>query len=60
VKKIILIADEWSPLTGELSSSLKLKRQYIIQKYKDLVEAVYNQRTEPIRVKSDNKNQQRD
>ncbi|MFW5708327.1 MAG: AMP-dependent synthetase/ligase, partial [Bacteroidota bacterium] len=29
VQRIILIADEWSPLTGELSSSLKLKRKYI-------------------------------
>ena len=60
VKKIILIADEWSPMTGELSSSLKLKRQYIIQKYKDLVDAVYNQRAEPIRVKSDSKSESRD
>jgi long-chain acyl-CoA synthetase len=52
VQKIILIADEWSPLTGELSSSLKLKRKYIIQKYKDLVEAVYQQKLKTIPVKS--------
>lgn len=57
VKKIILIADEWSPITGELSTSLKLKRQVIIQKYKDLVEAVYNQKREPIAVNSNDKNQ---
>ncbi len=56
VKKIILIADEWSPITGELSSSLKLKRQVIIQKYKDLVEAVYNPKREPIAVKSNDNN----
>jgi long-chain acyl-CoA synthetase len=56
VKKIILIADEWSPITGELSSSLKLKRQVIIQKYKDLVDAVYNPKREPITVKSNDKN----
>ena len=55
VKKIILIADEWSPITGELSSSLKLKRQYIIQKYKDLVEAVYNSKVEPVPVKTSDK-----
>jgi long-chain acyl-CoA synthetase len=53
VQKIILIADEWSPLTGELSSSLKLKRKYIIQKYKDLVEAVYQQKLKTIPVKSE-------
>jgi long-chain acyl-CoA synthetase len=53
VQKIILIADEWSPLTGELSSSLKLKRKYIIQKYKDLVEAVYQQKLKSIPIKSE-------
>jgi long-chain acyl-CoA synthetase len=42
VKKIILISDEWSPLTGELSPTLKLKRKQIIQKYKNLVDAVYD------------------
>lgn len=51
VKKIILIADEWSPLTGELSSSLKLKRKHIIQKYKDLVDAVYHKK-EPVMVRN--------
>ena len=52
VQKIILIADEWSPITGELSSSLKLKRKYIIQKYRDLVEAVYQPKLKTIRVKT--------
>jgi long-chain acyl-CoA synthetase len=51
IQKIILIADEWSPLTGELSSSLKLKRKYIIQKYKDLVDAVYQPKQQPVPVK---------
>lgn len=58
VQKIILIADEWSPLTGELSSSLKLKRKYIIQKYKDLVDAVYQQKHQTIPVKVNEKNKQ--
>ncbi len=52
VQKIILVADEWSPITGELSSSLKLKRKYIIQKYRDLVDAVYQPKVQPVRVKS--------
>jgi len=51
VQKFILIADEWSPLTGELSSSLKLKRKYIIQKYKDLVDSLYQSRQQTIPVK---------
>ncbi len=53
VQKIILVADEWSPITGELSSSLKLKRKYIIQKYRDLVEAVYQPKIQAVRVRSD-------
>jgi len=52
VQKIILIADEWSPITGELSSSLKLKRKYITQKYNDLVERVYNSKLKVIAVRS--------
>jgi len=52
VQKIILTSDEWSPNTGELSSSLKLKRKYIIRKYKDLLEAVYQSKMNPIPVKS--------
>ncbi len=52
IKRFILIADEWSPFTGELSSSLKLKRKYIIQKYKDLIESIYR-KTEPVLVHKD-------
>ena len=55
VQKIILIADEWSPITGELSSSLKLKRKYIIQKYRDLVDSVYKPKVQTITVKNDKK-----
>lgn len=41
IKKFILIADEWSPHTGELSPSLKLKRKHICEKYRHMVEALY-------------------
>ena len=37
-----LVADEWSPATGELSASLKLKRDVIEAKYKDLLDAIYH------------------
>jgi len=37
-----LVADEWSPLTGELSASLKLKRKVIESKYQDLLDVIYS------------------
>ncbi|MBN1416098.1 MAG: long-chain fatty acid--CoA ligase [Bacteroidales bacterium] len=36
-----LVHDEWTPATGELSPTLKLKRQFINNKYKDLIEQIY-------------------
>lgn len=36
-----LVPDEWSPATGELSPTLKLKRQVITGKYKGLLDEVY-------------------
>jgi len=36
-----LIPDEWSPETGELSPSLKLRRKFVMRKYKTLLEDIY-------------------
>jgi long-chain acyl-CoA synthetase len=36
-----LIVDEWTPATGELSPTLKLRRQFIHDKYKDLIAQIY-------------------
>ena len=36
-----LVPDEWSPISGELSPTLKLKRQVITEKYKELIDQVY-------------------
>lgn len=36
-----LIPDEWSPATGELSPTLKLRRKFVIEKYKSLLEDIY-------------------
>jgi long-chain acyl-CoA synthetase len=36
-----LVPDEWSPASGELSPTLKLRRQYISQKYSKLLEQIY-------------------
>jgi long-chain acyl-CoA synthetase len=43
IKKIQLIADEWSVATGELTPTMKLKRKVIAEKYtKDINSSYYN------------------
>jgi long-chain acyl-CoA synthetase len=42
IKRFRLITEEWGPLTGELSPTLKLKRKYIYDKYKTLIEEIYS------------------
>lgn len=41
VKKITLLADEWTVDTGELTPSLKIKRKVIMQKYSREIEDMY-------------------
>ena len=41
IMKTQIVSDEWSPATGELSASLKLKRKSVEQKYQKLIESVY-------------------
>ena len=41
IKRFRLIADSWSPQTGELSQTLKLKRKVIEAQYKDLIEEIF-------------------
>jgi long-chain acyl-CoA synthetase len=41
VKKIVLLANEWTIDTGELTPSLKIKRKVIMQKYGDRVASIY-------------------
>jgi long-chain acyl-CoA synthetase len=42
VKNFIILNDKWSVETGELTSSYKLKRKSIINKYKKLIDSIYN------------------
>lgn len=42
VKKFELLADEWSVDTGELTPTMKVKRKVVLEKYKDLIAAIYN------------------
>jgi len=41
IKRFRLIADSWSPQTGELSQTLKLKRKFIEAKYKGVIEEIF-------------------
>jgi long-chain acyl-CoA synthetase len=41
INRFRLVRDEWSPATGELSATLKLRRNFIREKYSSLVEQVY-------------------
>lgn len=41
VMKIQIVPDLWSPATGELSASLKLKRKTVEKRYREIMESVY-------------------
>jgi long-chain acyl-CoA synthetase len=41
INRFRLVKDEWTPATGELSPTLKLKRQFIQNKYKSLITQIY-------------------
>ena len=41
IKRFRLVPDSWSPQTGELSQTLKLKRRFIESKYKDIIESIF-------------------
>ena len=43
LKKVLLVPDEFSIATGELTPSMKLKRRFVEQKYKSQVDALYTQ-----------------
>lgn len=41
VKKWVIVPDEWSPDTGEVTPSLKLKRRIVLDKYADQINSMY-------------------
>jgi long-chain acyl-CoA synthetase len=41
INRFKLVPDEWSPATGELSPTLKLRRKNIEEKYIKLLEQIY-------------------
>ena len=42
IKGFRLVTEEWGPQTGELSPTLKLKRNILMQKYEALIAQMYN------------------
>ncbi|MCB8995467.1 MAG: long-chain fatty acid--CoA ligase [Bacteroidales bacterium] len=42
IKRFRLVAEEWTPATGEMSPTLKLKRKVIAEKYKAQIEEIYS------------------
>ncbi|MDR3666400.1 MAG: long-chain fatty acid--CoA ligase [Ignavibacteriaceae bacterium] len=42
IKKIALVSDLWSVETGELTPTMKVKRRFLIEKYRDQMEHIYN------------------
>lgn len=43
IKKFILLSNEWTVESGELTPSMKMKRKVILQKYSEEIEKIYNQ-----------------
>lgn len=41
VKRWIIVPDEWTPESGEVTPSLKLKRRVVLEKYADEIERLY-------------------
>lgn len=42
IHKFEIVEDVWSPESGELTPTLKTKRYFIYQKYKDIIEKMYS------------------
>jgi len=42
VKRFRMVHEDWSPATGELSASLKLKRKVVADRYSELLDSIYN------------------
>ncbi len=43
IKRFRLVPDQWSPQTGELSPTLKLRRRVVYEKYSDVLEGIYGE-----------------
>jgi long-chain acyl-CoA synthetase len=41
VKKIVLLSEPWTVENGDLSQTLKLKRKFLLEKHKEIIDAIY-------------------
>jgi long-chain acyl-CoA synthetase len=41
VKKYVIVPDEWTPESGEVTPSLKLKRRVVLERYADEIDQMY-------------------
>jgi long-chain acyl-CoA synthetase len=42
IKRFRLVSHEWSPNTGELSPTLKLRRNVVAERYKNIIDEIYS------------------
>jgi long-chain acyl-CoA synthetase len=42
IRRFRLVSEEWTPNTGELSPTLKLKRKFLTQRYEKLIEEIFS------------------
>jgi len=45
ISRFRIVPDDWSPATGELSASLKLKRKVVASKYPELLDSIYKKQS---------------
>jgi long-chain acyl-CoA synthetase len=41
VKHFVIVPDEWTPESGEVTASLKLKRRVVLERYADEINGMY-------------------
>jgi long-chain acyl-CoA synthetase len=50
IKRFRLVTEEWSPQSGELSPTLKLKRNLLVQHYKHIIADIYSHNDAEVNV----------
>jgi long-chain acyl-CoA synthetase len=50
IKRFRLVTEEWSPQSGELSPTLKLKRNLLAEHYKNVIADIYSRNDSDINV----------
>lgn len=56
IKRFRLVTDDWTPQSGELSPTLKLKRNIIATQYKEIIAEIYSRKENGLNVMDKIKN----